>query len=312
MSKENVKPSPKKAPFNKEKFVQECERLAQERRQVRKKTVEAEKNRPNDKYFQGLDSNIKKNTAIVKRIRTFAELQPDQKLKLLPDIEKQNLRRYVSEIVQALVPPFPEDGVADVLVQDEDIVTLAYICCRLHQLYAEFTSTFIPVLLKYHVKSSSSSSSDQPNGSSSNITIDFNRLRVTIRLLAELFMLGVLPDNQHLFSTIKASFATLAKDQPQEKKSLTIVLNLILGFLKYHGEEYCGASQSLLDASDEEEKIRREHQPFVKAEERVVSVDDQTRFRDFLNNLLKQACDILHREHMVSIFVYVAYILYYN
>jgi regulator of nonsense transcripts 2 len=55
--------------------------------------------------FRSLDSNIKKNTAFIKKCKT--SLQADYQTQLLNDINKLSLEKYISEIVGAVI-----DGMA--------------------------------------------------------------------------------------------------------------------------------------------------------------------------------------------------------
>lgn len=51
--------------------------------------------------FRSLDSNIKKNTAFIKKCKT--SLQADYQKQLLNDINKLSLEKYISEIVGAVI-----------------------------------------------------------------------------------------------------------------------------------------------------------------------------------------------------------------
>jgi regulator of nonsense transcripts 2 len=51
--------------------------------------------------FRSLDSNIKKNTAFIKKCKT--SLQADYQTQLLNDINKLSLEKYISEIVGAVI-----------------------------------------------------------------------------------------------------------------------------------------------------------------------------------------------------------------
>jgi cell fate (sporulation/competence/biofilm development) regulator YmcA (YheA/YmcA/DUF963 family) len=67
-------------------MIAEWDRIANERRELRKLNLTAQKSRPEASFFKQLESSIAKNTKFVKRIRSFAELQPDQKKSIVSEV----------------------------------------------------------------------------------------------------------------------------------------------------------------------------------------------------------------------------------
>nr|CAG4717592.1 unnamed protein product [Naegleria fowleri] len=103
--------------------------------------------RPDASFFKSLDSSIKKNSAFVKKIKTLSELQPDQKGSLLPDPEDID---YVVDIASAL-----------------------------HQLYAEFSESFISSIVK---------SCATQNKDTDKKELNVARLSVVLMIVTKLFI----------------------------------------------------------------------------------------------------------------------------
>lgn len=76
----------------------------------------------------------------------------------------------------------------------EDLDIIVQICCGLHQLYAEFSELIVPALVK-----SSRTQNDQGIPE-----IDMGRVRGSLRLLSELFLLGVHKDVGVVFNLLKS------------------------------------------------------------------------------------------------------------
>ena len=84
-------------------------------------------NRPEDSYFSKLDSNIKKNTAFVRKLKNFTEVQKEG---ILKDMNALNLTKYVSEVA---------NGIVEAKLKMNDIPSMIQVCVTLHEKYAEFS-----------------------------------------------------------------------------------------------------------------------------------------------------------------------------
>ena len=66
--------------------------------EMRKKNISID-SRPDEIDLRKLDSSVKKNTAFVRKIKTYTE---SQKSSILKDLESLNLTKYISEVASAI------------------------------------------------------------------------------------------------------------------------------------------------------------------------------------------------------------------
>ena len=106
---------------------------------LRSKNVEAEANRSDDdKQFFKLDSSLKKNTAFIKKCKTFSE---GQKTALTKEMSGLNLTKYIGEVSSALV---------ETKLKMSDITAMVEFCSALHQRYTEFSTCLLENWTKVH------------------------------------------------------------------------------------------------------------------------------------------------------------------
>ena len=99
---------------------------------LRSANVEAEANRSDDdKQFFKLDSSLKKNTAFIKKCKTFSE---GQKTALTKEMSGLNLTKYIGEVSSALV---------ETKLKMSDITAMVEFCSALHQRYTEFSTCLL-------------------------------------------------------------------------------------------------------------------------------------------------------------------------
>ena len=99
---------------------------------LRSANVEAEANRSDDdKQFFKLDSSLKKNTAFIKKCKTFSE---GQKAALTKEMSGLNLTKYIGEVSSALV---------ETKLKMSDITAMVEFCSALHQRYTEFSTCLL-------------------------------------------------------------------------------------------------------------------------------------------------------------------------
>ena len=99
---------------------------------LRSANVEAEANRSDDdKQFYKLDSSLKKNTAFIKKCKTFSE---GQKAALTKEMSGLNLTKYIGEVSSALV---------ETKLKMSDITAMVEFCSALHQRYTEFSTCLL-------------------------------------------------------------------------------------------------------------------------------------------------------------------------
>ena len=85
---------------------------------------------------KALDSSVKRNSALIKKLRQLSE---ESKESLLSDIQKTNQSKYVSEAVAAIT---------DASLKSKDIHAAVQICCALHQRYPDFHSQLVTALAR--------------------------------------------------------------------------------------------------------------------------------------------------------------------
>ena len=104
---------------------------------LRSANVEAEANRSDDdRQFFKLDSSLKKNTAFIKKCKTFSE---GQKTALTKEMSGLNLTKYIGEVSSALV---------ETKLKMSDITAMVEFCSALHQRYTEFSTCLLEIWTK--------------------------------------------------------------------------------------------------------------------------------------------------------------------
>ncbi|KAG2176033.1 hypothetical protein INT44_000512 [Umbelopsis vinacea] len=136
--------------------------------------------------FRSLDSNIKKNTAFIKKCKT--SLQADYQTQLLNDINKLSLEKYISEIVGAVI-----EGMAKCKTSS-DVTSCVEVISALHQ---RFPDSFT-LLLTYQLAKVLAPPTKQqlasltPDQREKEDTSRVLRQRTYLRLASELWLVNVL------------------------------------------------------------------------------------------------------------------------
>ena len=87
-----------------------------------------------DSESKTLDSSVKRNSALIKKLRQLSE---ETKESLLLDILKTNQSKYVSEAVAAIT---------EANVKSKDINAAVQVCSALHQRYPDFRPELVSAL----------------------------------------------------------------------------------------------------------------------------------------------------------------------
>ena len=189
---------------------------------LRSKNVEAEANRSDDdKQFFKLDSSLKKNTAFIKKCKTFSE---GQKTALMKEMSGLNLTKYIGEVSTALV---------ETKLKMSDIHSMVEFCSALHQRYTEFSSC----LLENWTKILSMKKDERVSNPS--------KMRVDLRLYSELVSVSVfslklgLPLLGNVLTTLVA----------QDKESLANT-SILISFCKHCGDDYAGLTPHILSKAE--------------------------------------------------------------
>ncbi|KAL0478538.1 regulator of nonsense transcript, partial [Acrasis kona] len=247
------------------KMISEWDRTANERRELRKSNLEAHKNRPDASFFKTLDSNINKNTKFVKRVRSFAELQTDQKRLIVPEMQKLNLRRYIEELVQAIVA---------IPMQSSDIPIIAQVISSLHQFYAEFSESIVKSIIQSCVNANS--------------ILDLSKFSVVLLLITELHLVGMHLDFSTIYNLVKGLIF-----KEQDKRTMAVLSSILL-FLNMHGDELL-----VLEHSSDTARLRAQHRAFSKnTSHAVISDAESKQMRDLINNFQQHLCNKLYKDYL--------------
>lgn len=192
-------------------YIQELDERLSFKNELRLANQNAQNNRPGESYFSKLDSNLKKNTTFVKKIKNFTGTQIDTYLK---DMAGLNLSKYISEIAAAI---------ADAKLKMTDVAAAIRLCSILHQTYVDFSQH----LFENWQKILSFKIGDKIANSS--------KLRVDLRFYAELVNVGLF-NNKTAFSLLGNVLTTLINMDKEEHLNI----NIILSFCRHCGEDYAG------------------------------------------------------------------------
>ncbi|KAH8501651.1 hypothetical protein H0E87_016442 [Populus deltoides] len=157
-------------------------------------------------FLRTLDSSIKRNTAVIKKLKQINE---EQKEGLMEELRNVNLSKFVSEAVTSI---------CDAKLRSSDIQAAVQICSLLHQRYKDFSPSLVQGLLKVFF----------PGKSGEDLDVDKNskamKKRSTLKLLLELYFVGVTEDSSIFINIIKdlTSIENL-KDRDTTQTNLTLL-----------------------------------------------------------------------------------------
>merc|ERR1719244_79837 len=252
--------------------IENCIAEAQARQEwkesLRSKNVEAEANRSDDdKQFFKLDSSLKKNTAFIKKCKTFSD---GQKTSLTKEMSGLNLTKYIGEVASALV---------ETKLKMSDITAMIEFCSALHQKYAEF-STF---LLENWTKILSMKKEEKLSNPS--------KMRVDLRLYSELVSVGVF--NLKLGLPLLGNVLTVLVNQDKEVHANTAI---IISFCKHCGEDYAGLAPFTMT------KLANKHNVSVPSAS-LLGPDKQRPVKNLLVDYYKSLCEgllVTHKDLVIT------------
>ncbi|KAK4253960.1 hypothetical protein QN277_009402 [Acacia crassicarpa] len=162
--------------------------------------------RPDSGFLRTLDSSIKRNTAVIKKLKQINE---EQREALMDELRSVNLSKFVSEAVAAI---------CEAKLRSSDIQAAVQICSLLHQRYKDFTPSLIQGLLKVFSPGKSGDESDADKN------LKAMKKRSTLKLLLELYIVGVIEDCGIFINIIKdLTSAEQLKDIDSTQTSLTLL-----------------------------------------------------------------------------------------
>lgn len=215
---------------------------------------------PEDTFFAKLDSSLKRNTAFVKKLKQFTAAQLEA---LMKDMKGLNLSKYISEICSAL---------SEAKIKMTDVPAVVLLCSKLHQTYVDFDNEFFDAWQKTLLL--------KPGEKISNPS----KLRVDLRLFAELVSSGVITNKQGL--GLLGSILTNVISQDKEDHSN---FSIILSFCRHCGEEYAGlVPRKMITLAEKYDNPEIPKSDFLPS-------DKQENLRKLLKDYFKNLC-----KHLLS------------
>ncbi|KAG6760316.1 hypothetical protein POTOM_036827 [Populus tomentosa] len=201
--------------------------------------------RPDSGFLRTLDSSIKRNTAVIKKLKQINE---EQREGLMEELRNVNLSKFVSEAVTSI---------CDAKLRTSDIQAAVQICSLLHQRYKDFSPSLVQGLLKVFFPVKSGEDLDVDKSSKA------MKKRSTLKLLLELFFVGVTEDSSVFINIIKdLTSAEHLKDRDTTQTNLTLLASfarqgrVFLG-LPLSGQEIHEEFFKCLNITTDQKKIFR-------------------------------------------------------
>ncbi|KAL4452134.1 hypothetical protein ABPG75_007796 [Micractinium tetrahymenae] len=174
--------------------------------------------RPGESDLKKLDSSMKRNSALIRKLRTLSE---ESRAALLDDIAKTNQSKYVSEVVGAI---------AEAPLKLKDVPAALAVCSALHQRYADFAKELVSTLSKL------CATADEEKAGVA-------RKRAVLRLLVELLLAGLYSAHSVLLGIVKQ--LVTAADFQRDLEAAQAALSLLTALAKAGREELLGLTPAL-------------------------------------------------------------------
>lgn len=121
-----------------EQYIEEARLRFDGRRRLRETNCQSDIDYSSiESELNNLDSSIKKNSALVKRLKVFTESQKEQ---VLSEIDRLNLIKFISEVVSSII---------EAKLKLSDIPAVIEICTRLNRTYREFSKQLLEQFVRY-------------------------------------------------------------------------------------------------------------------------------------------------------------------
>lgn len=241
-----------------QQFINELKEKIDNKQQLRHRNATFEL--PGDDYFARLDSNLKKNTAFVKKLKVFTASQLET---LLRELSALNLSKYISEICAAL---------AEAKLKMTDVPYVVTLASKLHCTYADFDTQFLEAWQKaLNVKATEKISNP-------------SKLRVDLRLFAELISSGVIQTKPGLAQLGMVLVQLIAQDKEDHSN-----FSIILSFCRHCGEEYAGLVPQKMQQLANKYNVEVPKSDFLSA-------DKQLNLRTMLKGYFKALCKHVQAE----------------
>ncbi|ONK66025.1 uncharacterized protein A4U43_C06F3400 [Asparagus officinalis] len=185
--------------------------------------------RPDSGFLRTLDSSIKKNTAVIKKLK---QINDEQREGLMDELRSVNLSKFVSEAVAAI---------CDAKLKTSDIQAAVQVCSLLHQRYKEFSPCLVQGLLKVFFPGKCA---EEPEADKS---LKAMKKRSTLKLLIELYFVGVIED-AGIFVNIVKDLTSL--EHLKDRESTQTNLSILASFAR-QGRIFLGLHQPGQEVNDE-------------------------------------------------------------
>ncbi|CAL9127450.1 unnamed protein product [Musa textilis] len=219
--------------------------------------------RPDSGFLRTLDSSIRRNTAVIKKLK---QINDEQREGLLDELRSVNLSKFVSEAVAAI---------CDAKLRASDIQAAVQVCSLLHQRYKDFSPSLVQGLLKVFF----------PGKCGDELDVDKSlraiKKRSTLKLLMELYFVGVIDDCGILVNIVKD---LTALDHLKDREATQTNLSLLTSFAR-QGRFFLGLQQPGQEIYDE----------FFKGLN--VTTDQKKFFKKALHSYYDAVTELLLSEH---------------
>ncbi|XP_062092881.1 regulator of nonsense transcripts UPF2 [Humulus lupulus] len=219
--------------------------------------------RPDSGFLRTLDSSIRRNTAVIKKLKQINE---EQREGLLDDLRSVNLSKFVSEAVTSI---------CDAKLRSSDIQSAVQICSLLHQRYKDFSPSLVQGLLKVFFPGKSGDDSDTDRN------LKAMKKRSTLKLLLELYFVGVIEDSAIFVSIIKDLTSI---EHLKDRDTTQTNLSLLASFAR-QGRIFLGLPLTGQEVYEE----------FFKGLN--ITADQKKFFRKVLHAYYEAASELLQTEH---------------
>ncbi|XP_022957155.1 regulator of nonsense transcripts UPF2-like [Cucurbita moschata] len=218
--------------------------------------------RPDSGFLRTLDSSIRRNTTIIKKLKQINE---EQREGLMDELRNVNMSKFVSEAVAAI---------CDARLRASDIQAAVQICSLLHKRYKDFSPCLIQGLLKAFF----------PGKSGDELEADRNskamKKRSSLKLLLELFFVGVVEDSS-IFNNIIKDLTSV--EHLRDRDTTLTNLTLLASFARQ--------ARILLGLPP----TGQDHEEFFKSLN--ITADQKKFFRKAFHTYYDAAAELLQSEH---------------
>lgn len=192
-------------------YIAECRERTESKKLLREKNLAAADQRPDERFFTKLDSNLKKNTAFVKKLKNLTESQKEM---LTREFNGLNLTKYVGEVAAAIT---------EAKLKMSDIPCAVHISSIMFQRYQEFPAALLENIQKFLLGKKDEKISNP------------SKYRVDLRFFAELVSVGLFSKKEGLV-VVGKQLEQLVNNDHEEHNNLAILSS----FCKHCGDDYMG------------------------------------------------------------------------